>query len=166
MKNFTDYIIENKYDTEFEADIKVALDAVKHDKFNLFAANFKKNNNTFPYIKQEQVSIGYIKNNDKTIALIAYAYPDNLNEYRESHEDDHINSGHIFDFEILEQYRGQKLGDLLINGVINEMKKHNIKGITLMAINKKVASYYESKYGFKCYKGDENVESPMMYKKL
>lgn len=159
-------IILRQIQVSFGNNIKTALDACKKYDFKLFKENFKKNNNTFPYIKPEQAKIGVIKNNGNTIALIAYAYPEDLKDYRKAHKDSHINSGHIFDFEVLEDYRGNNLGNILMEGVINEMKQNHIEEVTLMAIDKNMAKYYELRYGFKTYSDGDKDNSPMLYKNV
>lgn len=165
MKSIIEYIKEEHIDyiLKVSQDIQVALDAVKEGGFELFKDNFKKNNNTFPYVSSKDVKIGSITLNNKTAGLIAYAYPDALSKYREMHEDEaHNDFAHIFDFEVAPAYRSKGYSSKLIVGVIDELKKNKIEGVTLMAINQDVAKMYKSKYNFDYYEGCESDDCPMM----
>lgn len=142
--------------------IDVALDVVRSDGFELFRKNFDKNDNSFPYMEKDNVYIGTVSDKGKVIGMIAYAFPDGLEKYRFAKGDDYIGFGHIFDFEVIGKYRGKGIGDMLVNGVIDEFVRDGVAGVTLMAMNRDLANHYSSKYGFVCYDGDTS-ESPMMY---
>lgn len=79
--------------------------------------------------------------------MVAYSYSENLATYRKAKNENHIQYSHIFDFEILPNYRSIGVGDVLLQGAFNDMAKHGDIGVTINAINEKIALYY-SKYGF------------------
>ena len=130
-----------------KGNIGVALKASRTKEFTLFRENFKKNNNTFPYINQNQALIGCVSKGNKIIGMVAYSYSENLETYRKAKSENYSKHSHIFDFEVLPKYRGVGIGDILLQGAFNDMLKHGDVGATINAINTKVALHY-SKYGF------------------
>lgn len=57
-----------------KGNIGVAFKACYTKEFTMFRENFKKNNNAFPYVNQNQAVIGYVSKDDSIIGMVAYLY--------------------------------------------------------------------------------------------
>ena len=153
MRTLSEYINESEYNFKLNYNLKTK-DILKicENNFELFKNNFEKNNNSFPYVGQNDVNYIVIECGKDICGILAYAYHDKLSEYRENHEDNkHNEYAHIFDLEVSKKYQGKKLSEKLINACIDECKKKNESGITLQAIDEKVEYMYDRKFGFKTY---------------
>ena len=128
--------------------------------FKLFIDNFKKNDNSFPYINPDNVKYIVAVSGSDICGIIAYANSKFIQDRRKAYGDNkHIRFAHIFDLETLPKYRGKGIATLLIKKVIEQIKQSGNKGVTLQGINKKTAKMYHDKFGFDVYK---EQESPLM----
>ena len=143
------------------------IDIVYHNNFSLFRNSFDKNDGTFPYVESDDmIYVTVDDDNGKIIGILAFALYDSLSQYREAHDDTkHKKYAHIFDLEVLPQYRGKGLLSAMINTCIKICHNEKQKGITLMAKDKLLAKTYNKKYGFGIY-DNEDSDSPMMELKL
>ncbi len=123
------------------------LKPVTQKNLRCFVKTLKKNNKSFPYIKPNQAEIGYVSKGNCIIGMVTYSYSENLETYRKAKSENYSKHSHIFDFEVLPKYRGVGIGDILLQGAFNDMLKHGDIGVTINAVNTKVALHY-SKYGF------------------
>lgn len=136
------------------------ISVVDSGGFSLFKDNFQKNNGTFPYVKKNDVNYITLSKDGKIIGILAFALSDVLEKYRSEKEDKkHNGFAHMFDVEILPDYRGKGYLGTMAKECISMCKKKGQKGVTLMAKDQNLASTYSKKFGFKKYTEDS---SPMM----
>lgn len=166
MNNFNTYPNEDMF-YFYVPTYNEVIDAVKKDNFALFRENFAKNNGGFPYCDGMDAKYIMVKNEDgDCCALLAYATPRGIEKYRESwNMEDYMDYAHLFDIEVLSKYRGMGIMKKMLKSLISALrdeKRFRCKGMTLMAIDKKMAEGYEKVLGAKTDKRFGTESSPFM----
>ena len=130
------------YNYTTEDIIKIA----KKFNFKLFIDNFNKNNNSFPYVNSKDVKFIVVQEGENVYGILAYSLPESLDEYRRQNKDPNINLAHLWDIEVLENFRGQALSAQLLFRLFGQ----DLKGITLKVLNEDLIEFYK-KFGFELY---------------
>ena len=130
------------YNYTTEDIIKIA----KKFNFKLFIDNFNKNNNSFPYVNSKDVKYIVVQEGENVCGILAYSLPESLDEYRRQNKDPNINLAHLWDIEVLENFRGQALSAQLLFRLFGQ----DLKGITLKVLNEDLIEFYK-KFGFELY---------------
>jgi ribosomal protein S18 acetylase RimI-like enzyme len=142
-----------------EYTTKDILKFIKKYDFPLFTKNFKKNNNSFPYIKKGKAKYSVLMTGKEPLGIVAYVEPEYLSNYRSIHGDmDYKDYSHIFDIEVRNSYRGKGYASSLIKHVESRLKSETTsKGITLMSIDEPTIDFYKE-LGFNTYDNTKMVK--------